>query len=305
MDLPLKTNRQTPSVETREHYNVKARGYQWVSPGKTWKVDVSKVVNDQSQTDQVLYDHVRKKSYSHNKYYPRHQSKVNKSFRLWKMDLDREQYNHLRIPVNHSVSWMAPVFNLRSDKAPKKEFDLDKMIRKEVRECRKQAGPHQSRHTPIEHALPELSKEVKYINERPSLKSRVKKYDRDHLSGLELVENMPSRQVGASIKGKTRYTDIPSEQVKLVDRLAVENRTNARSQFTKVDTEFDAQKHILDEMLEVSKQLTPHKNRNEGYKPTYHIERSLNEDVQPHGVGERMLNMDRIGNGAIQNFIRK
>lgn len=139
--LPLVANRQTPSIESRENYNVKKRGLRWVTVEKSWKVNADKVVESSSQDDSVLYDHIRKKSWTHNQYFPRHQSKVNKNWRPWKFDLDREQYNHLHIPVNHSISWMAPTFIRRADKEQHQLDTEQKFINDEYKPCNLQAIP--------------------------------------------------------------------------------------------------------------------------------------------------------------------
>jgi len=177
-DLPIKNNRQTPIVESREHYNVKARGYEWVSPGKSWKVRVGDVVNQAIESDEILLDHVSKKSRSHNQYFPRHQHKVDRGgWRPHKIDLDREQHRHDRIPVNHHVAWSAPAFMLDGTKEQQCDGVTiidDKFLNKVYKSCELSGGVSQKDNntTPLEFALNRNMNEVKYRHSQSGIKQR-------------------------------------------------------------------------------------------------------------------------------------
>lgn len=325
-DLPLVNNRQTPSIESREVYNVKSRGYEWASPGKTWRVDVGKVVNHQINSDQVLLDHVLKKSRTHNEYFPRHQSKVNKNWRMWKIDLDREQYNHLRIPVNHSVSWMAPTFERRADKEQKCAEETvieDKYINKEHRSKQVQATPIERISMPHDVNIPDML-DVNYVQKCASIRhnrreqgtpidfnetmfkdkqevyigSGMKGITKQHTQGtpidVKIVEERPTytQSTGIRRKGMLGQVDV-NPDVKLADTLQVNIKPNIKSYVRKDTMEFDTTKEIQENLLQASIEMLKHKNRQMQNPSQHTLPKSIYENVGEFEVLAGEKNFDR------------
>lgn len=104
----LKRFHQTPSIESRNVYNVKAKGLTWNQVPTLAKVDADAITRDLA--DGANDEKILAKSWGHNKYYAPYRPKVNKEFRLWNIDLDKEQYNHLKIPVNTTLQFSAPQY---------------------------------------------------------------------------------------------------------------------------------------------------------------------------------------------------
>ena len=180
-DLPLVNNRQSRSIESHEHYNVKARGYTWVTPQRRTKVNADVIANDNTESDAMLLDHVAKKSRSHNNYFPAQHSTVNKNWRPGHIDLDKDQYNHMRIPVNHSVSWMAPVFVRKEGTNNGVGEDVtiidSKYLNPEYKPCMSRAAPTENRNvTRVDFDLPSvrINDDVKYSNVRASVREKGK-----------------------------------------------------------------------------------------------------------------------------------
>jgi len=308
----LKSDRQTPSIETREHYNVKARGLTFVTAPKAWSVDADTLIRDRAQNDDILYDVVRKKSWTHNKYYPRHQSKVNKNWRLWKIDLDREQYNHMRIPVTHSINVMAPTFDRRFDKEQHSCLNSNKFLNEnqEQMNCRSQATIKDMRHTPLEVAIPEL-KQVKYINSRASVKQkRLQPHSQTNLK----MKKVKYINMQNSIKGKNRIGDRCGTKVKLLDKSEVHVSLNPKgtkiydtnydfnpirqdiiemnvqsnlvSHSKKIETHFNnTNDNVRDEILQTSIGASRGKNLNEGYHPAHTLSKTIKEGMSDYDIG--------------------
>lgn len=330
--LPLVANRQTPSVESREHYNVKARGLTWASAGKSWKVDTEKIIHDSSQSDEILWDTVLKKSRTHNKYFPRHHSKVNKNWRPPKNDLDREQYNHLRIPVNHSVSWMAPVFERRGDKEQKSQ-DMTILEQKYIQpedkllksSCRTQATAiDRTKYTPIDVAMPDLL-DVTYVNRQASRK------DKRHLMTESRVDDRLlrddtldiQRRANRRVKRENSQSTAIDAEGMIIERAAYDQQAKIRTQTSKFDhtpvldvrmndnkhevtvnsnvtmpnkkysSDYDTTSKVQEDMLQTSIALTGGRNRNDPHHPTYTLDRKASEDVGMFEVRTSMPTFER------------
>lgn len=329
--LPLIANRQNGIIESREMYNVKRPGLRWVSPGKSWHVNADRVVKANSQDDSVMYDHIRKKSWTHNKYNPRNQSKVNRNWRPWKIDLDREQYNHLRIPVNHSVAWMAPTFIRRADKeqhAPDMSILEEKYIDSSHKVCRAQATPIDRKRggesfaftgnattlvddiigrTQVsggvfEKKMPLRQDETPIgmiLDDRPAhtLRPNVKGAftKRSDVVVKDLKERKPTVSVGGEFKDTHKYqTDVEKKTVKLQSSKPVLIAPNLRDKAnTKINNEFDTTRQTQKQLLEATVRAMAHKNRNEGYHPTHQLAHRPQDDVEMFEVRTSRPTFDR------------
>lgn len=321
MDLPLINKRQTPTFESPMRFNVKKEGMKFVTVPKSWKVEADNLLKMRAQDDTILYDHVLKKSRTHNKSYPMHHSKVNKAWHLYEIDLDREQYNHLRIPVNHTVALSAQTFQRRHHPEHNRLGNESKHIAEETSPCVNVMGNVKEYGFQYTHDYKTKPVKMNEHTNTTNVRQNVKKKDiynhrfTDQINLLD--EPLTNVMQNPNLKGCMKTTDLSSIlDVKLNDNVSdvvrVQNniskkhihrgehavtdiklndtcqqtllQPNLKSQYKKTTTN-QADVKVLEKTNSTQIQMQAHKNKHEGYHPSHNLDPNYKEVLEDYAPG--------------------
>lgn len=221
MQLPLKINRHLGVSEGKEVYHIPKKEMSFeLIPSKT-------IVNAdlllRCHEDAVFQgEYIRKVGWKQTGYNMPQDSlfKVNKNIRLWDIDLDREQYNHLRIPVNRNLSFAASAFH--QYRRPDFEgVDEDKYIKKEC-------TIPQNYRPGLKHIIPIFDTptqpqnvrilDTKAILHQSNLKAREKR-EEDRMIDESKIRDKKSILHRSNLKGREKcLTDRIGDESKLHDK---------------------------------------------------------------------------------------